>query len=77
MPESSFEDSGLAMAKFNPAQFVREVDQERSKVTWPTRKEVTVTTIMVFIMVFLAAVFFFLVDQGLSWIVKLILGLGS
>jgi len=65
------------MAKFNPAQFVREVDQERSKVTWPTRKEVTVTTIMVFIMVFLAAVFFFLVDQGLSWIVKLILGLGS
>ncbi len=65
------------MAKFNPAQFVREVDQERSKVTWPTRKEVTVTTIMVFIMVFLAAAFFFLVDQGLSWIVKLILGLGG
>ncbi len=65
------------MAKFNPAQFVREVDQERSKVTWPTRKEVTVTTIMVFIMVFLAAAFFFLVDQVLSWIVKLILGLGG
>jgi preprotein translocase subunit SecE len=65
------------MAKFNPAQFVREVDQERSKVTWPTRKEVTVTTVMVFIMVFLAAVFFFLVDLGLSQIVKLILGLGG
>ena len=65
------------MAKFNPAQFVREIDQERSKVTWPTRKEVTVTTVMVFIMVFLAATFFFLVDQALSWIVKLILGLGG
>ena len=65
------------MAKFNPGQYIREVRQETSKVTWPTRKEVTVTTIMVFIMVFLAATFFFLVDQALSWIVKLILGLGG
>jgi preprotein translocase subunit SecE len=53
------------------------VRQEVSKVTWPTRKETTITTTMVFIMVFLAALFFLLVDQVMSWGVKLILGLGS
>jgi preprotein translocase subunit SecE len=65
------------MAMINPGQFIREVRQEVSKVTWPTRKETVVTTIMVFIMVFLAAIFFFLVDQGLAFGVKKILGLGG
>ena len=45
------------MAKTNPAQFLREVKQEVSKVTWPTRKETVLTTIMVFIMVLLATMF--------------------
>ena len=65
------------MAKTSPGEFVRQVRHEVSKVTWPTRKETTVTTMMVFVMVFLLAVFFFLVDQILSWGVKLILGIGS
>ncbi len=65
------------MAKLNPGQFIREVRQEVAKVTWPTRKETTITTTMVFIMVFLAALFFMLVDYGLKNIVELILGLGS
>ncbi len=65
------------MAKTSPGEFVRQVRQEVSKVTWPTRKETTVTTMMVFVMVFLLALFFFLVDQVLSWGVKLILGIGS
>ncbi len=65
------------MAKINPGQFVREVRQEVSKVTWPTRKETAITTGMVLLMVFLAALFFFLVDQVLSLLVKLILGLGG
>jgi preprotein translocase subunit SecE len=65
------------MAKMNPGQFIREVRQEVAKVTWPTRKETTITTTMVFIMVFLAALFFVLVDWGLKNIVELILGLGS
>lgn len=65
------------MATINPGQFIREVRQEVSKVTWPTRKETTVTTIMVFIMVALAAIFFLLVDWGLSHLVKLVLGLGG
>ena len=64
------------MAKVNPGQFVREVRQEVDKVTWPTRKETGVTTVMVFIMVFLLMVFFFFVDQILAWGIKLILGVG-
>ena len=65
------------MAKFNPGQYIREVRQETSKVTWPTRKEVMITTGMVFIMVFLAALFFLLVDQILSNVVRLILSIGG
>ena len=65
------------MAKVNPGQFIREVRREVSKVTWPTRKEVMVTTGMVFIMVFLAALFFLGVDFILSSIVRMILGLGG
>ena len=65
------------MAKLNPGQFIREVRQEVAKVTWPTRKETTITTTMVFIMVFLAALFFVLVDWGLKNFVEFILGLGS
>jgi len=61
----------------NPGQFIREVRREMSKVTWPTRKETAVTTGMVFFMVFLAAMFFFAVDQLLSAGVRVILGLGG
>jgi preprotein translocase subunit SecE len=65
------------MATINPAQYVREVIGEVKKVTWPTRKETTVTTIMVFIMVVLAAIFFFAIDLLLSAGVKYVLGLGG
>ncbi len=65
------------MIKVNPGQFIREVRREVSKVTWPTRKETTVTTGMVFLMVFLAAMFFLAIDQILSGAVRLILGLGG
>jgi preprotein translocase subunit SecE len=65
------------MAKVNPAQFVRQVRQEIGKVTWPSRRETGITTVMVFAMMFLAAIFFLLVDQVFSWGVKLILGGGG
>ncbi len=65
------------MAKFNPGQYIREVRQETSKVTWPSRKEVMITTGMVFVMVFLAALFFLLVDQILSTVVRWILSFGG
>ena len=65
------------MVKVNPAQFIQEVRQEGSKVTWPSRKESMVSTGMVFVMVFLSALFFLLVDTIMSSGVKLIFGLGG
>lgn len=54
------------MAKANPLQFVQQVRAEVSKVIWPTRREVALTTLMVFVMATLTAIFFFLVD----WIIR-------
>ena len=65
------------MAKTNPVQFVQEVRQEASKVTWPTRKETGISTVMVFVMVIIAAIFFMIVDWGLQAGVKSILGIGG
>ena len=65
------------MAKTSAAEFVQQVRQELSRVTWPTRRETMVTTGMVFLMVFIAAVFFFVVDQVLSWGVRVLFGLGQ
>jgi preprotein translocase subunit SecE len=65
------------MAKLSPFQFLRQVRQETSKVTWPTRKETLISTVMVFVMVIIAALFFFVVDQLLSSGVKLVFGLGG
>ena len=50
------------MARTNPLQFIQQVRAETAKVTWPTRREVGLTTIMVMIMATLFATFFFLVD---------------
>jgi preprotein translocase subunit SecE len=55
------------MAKTNPFEFVQEVREEANKVTWPTRKETSITVIMVLIMVALASVFFLIVDAILKW----------
>jgi len=65
------------MAKRSPVQFLQEVRTEASKVTWPTRRETMISTGMVFVMVVIAATFFFVVDEILSYGVKLIFGLGA
>ena len=65
------------MAKTSPAQFIREVRQELTKVTWPTRKETVATTLSVLAMSALAALFFFVVDQVIAFGVQFILGLGA
>ena len=65
------------MPKFSPFKFLREVRAEGEKVTWPTRKETTVTTIMVFVMVAVASVFFLLADQVMRIAVSFVLGIGS
>ena len=65
------------MAKSSPFEFFQLVRQEVAKVTWPSRKETLISTGMVFVMVFLAAVFFFVLDQVLHHVVRLIMGLGA
>ena len=60
----------------NIVRFFREVRQETSKVTWPSRRETLQATLMVFVMVALVAVFFLATDTILSFVMKSILGLG-
>ncbi len=65
------------MARPSVGEFVRQVRQEVSKVTWPTRTETIQSTLMVVVMVAFAAVFFFLVDIVLAELVQLALSVGS
>ncbi len=60
----------------NPFQFIQDVRAEGAKVTWPTRRETLITTLMVLIMVVLAAAFFVAVDQVIHFVVSLVLGFG-
>ncbi len=64
------------MARTNPFVFLQQVRTEVSKVTWPSRKETVITTVMVLIMSVAAALFFLGVDWVLSTVVQLILGMG-
>ncbi|MBB3909513.1 preprotein translocase subunit SecE [Sphingomonas desiccabilis] len=63
------------MAKTSPAEFIRQVQTETKKVTWPTRRETVMTAVMVVIMATLLGVFFFAVDSGFDAIVKALLSL--
>ena len=58
----------------NPFEFIQDVRSEAAKVTWPTRRETMITTVMVLIMVVLAAVFFVAVDEIIHFVVSLVLG---
>lgn len=64
-------------SKNNPFTFLQEVRSETAKVVWPTRKETVISTIMVLVMVFFAAIFFFAADQILSVVISFILNFGS
>ena len=63
------------MAKFSPFKFLQEVRSETDKVSWPSRRETLITTVMVFIMVAVASVFFFLADQIIRMFITFILGI--
>ena len=58
-------------------QFISQVRAEGRKIVWPSRKETWITSVMVFIMVVIATVFFFVVDFALARLSTLILGFGS
>ncbi len=62
--------------KNSPAKFFKEVRQEVGRVTWPTRKEATISTIMVLVMVIVASLFFLLADSVIQWGIRQVLGLG-
>ena len=66
-----------AMAKTSPAKFAQEVRSEMAKVTWPNRRETTITTVMVMIFAVLAAIFFMIADQIIRVVVTFVLGIGS
>ena len=63
------------MAGVNPLKFLQEVRQETAKVTWPTRQETLISTIMVLVMMLLASLFFLVADQVISWTVQFILSI--
>lgn len=60
---------------FSPFKFMQEVRTETAKVTWPSRRETVITTIMVFIMVALSSIFFFFADQLIRLLVTFLLGI--
>jgi preprotein translocase subunit SecE len=59
----------------NPVKFLQEVRQEVGKVTWPTRNETFISTLMVLGMVALASIFFLLADQIISWLIQAVLSI--
>lgn len=61
----------------NPLQFLQQVRSEVAKVTWPTQREVVLTTVMVFIMAALTSVFFSLVDLIIKGGLSLVLGISG
>ena len=65
------------MATTNPLQFIQQVRAEVAKVVWPTRREVMLTTVMVFIMAALTAIFFALVDMAIRGGLQAILSIFS
>jgi preprotein translocase subunit SecE len=65
------------MARVSPFKFLQEVRAEGEKVTWPTRRETAVTSIMVLIMSAVMAIFFLISDQIMRMIVTTIIGWGG
>ena len=65
------------MTNPNIAQFLQDVRQESTKVTWPSRRETAISTGMVFVMVLVASLFFLGVDWVLSSLMKLVFGIGG
>jgi preprotein translocase subunit SecE len=70
-------DDAAPKKKTSPAQFFSQVRAEGRKIVWPSRKETWITSVMVFIMVAIAAAFFWIVDWVLGYLSTLILAIGQ
>ena len=66
----------MASKTTNPFTFLQQVRAETGKVTWPTRRETMISTVMVLVFAIIAMLFFFAADQVMAFGVELILGLG-
>ena len=69
------EKDGIGGFVRNIPEFGRQVEAERAKVTWPTRRETTMTAVMVVIMTTVLALFFFGVDNAFNGLAQLLLKL--
>ena len=75
--EKCKENMNIENKKTNPAQFVRQVRQEMSKVTWADKKDVFISSAIVIILVVLFSIFFLLTDQIWSFAIKKIIQIGA
>jgi len=66
----------MASKTSNPFTFLQQVRSETAKVTWPSRRETMISTVMVVVFALIAMVFFFAADQLMALGVEIILGLG-
>ncbi|MEZ2130347.1 MULTISPECIES: preprotein translocase subunit SecE [unclassified Sinorhizobium] len=64
-------------SKTNPFAFLQQVRAETAKITWPSRRETMISTVMVLVMVVIAALFFFAADQLISWVLSYVLNIGN
>ena len=64
-------------SKTNPFTFLQQVRSEASKVTWPSRRETVISTVMVLFMVIFASLFFFAADQLIGWLISFVLNVGN
>ncbi|MFC5345239.1 preprotein translocase subunit SecE [Brevundimonas staleyi] len=70
-------DAPTPKVRTSPAQFAGQVRAEARKIVWPSRKETWITSVMVFIMVLIASIFFWIVDAGLGFASRFILAIGQ
>ena len=63
--------------KTSPALFVRQVRQELSKITWPTKRDTLLTAGVVLVLILLFSLFFLMTDQIISWSIKKIISFGA
>ena len=70
-------DAAPPKKRTNLIEFAREVRKEAQRITWTSWRETWITSVMVFIMVVVTAIFFLVVDQGLGWAMKTLLKLAA
>ena len=70
-------DAAAPKKRTTVLQFISQVRAEARKIVWPSRKETWITSVMVFMMVTFAALFFLAVDWALAMLTRIVLAIGS